>query len=440
MGENSRSAPLIAGLLILLLLGLAPAGAQTGGDRVARIGVLAFRGAEAARARWQPLADYLGASVNGWRFVVVPVTLVSAQDKIRAKELDFLVTNPGHYVTLAGDHGLSVLATRERRESGKATGLLTYGTAIVTRADGEIRALDELRGRRLAAVSPEAFGGFQMAWFELRRQNIDAFSDLQSIRFMGFPQDAIVTAVLEGEVDAGVVRSGLLENLAAEGRLSLGDLRVLGGNQQLEYPYRVSGHLYPEWPFTALPGIDKRLREGVARALLDSQNPEAARAHGLIDIWSAPLSYESVRRLTDAFANRFAPAPARGRPVDGPLVLAAAALLLSGALIWVAVAMARQRGRVALPVQEPAEDDPETRAARPRFESLTRREREVLTLICAGKPSKAIAAELGISPKTVEYHRANLLQKTDAGTTAHLVQLATRLGFDLGFSRGLSKQ
>ena len=440
MGECARAARLIAGLMILLLLGLAPAQAQLAGQRVARIGVLAFRGAEAARARWQPLADYLGASVSGWQFTVVPVTLVSAQDKIRAKELEFLVTNPGHYVTLAGDHGLSVLATRERRERGAAAGLLTYGTAIIARADGDIRSLDDLRGRKLAAVSPEAFGGFQMAWFELRRQNIDAFGDLESIRFMGFPQDAIVAAVLEGEVDAGVVRSGLLENLAAEGRLALGDLRVLGGNQQLEYPYRVSGHLYPEWPFTALPGIDKRLREGVARALLDSQDPERAAAFGLIDIWSAPLSYESVRRLTDAFASRFAPAPERAPAGNGLTALAAAALLLSGALIWLAFGLARQRGRAALPAQEAAEDDPETRAARPRFESLTRREREVLSLICAGKPSKTIAAELGISPKTVEYHRANLLQKTDAGSTAHLVQLATRLGFDLGFSPGETRQ
>jgi len=36
----------------------------------------------------------------------------------------------------------------------------------------------------------------------------------------------------------------------------------------------------------------------------------------------------------------------------------------------------------------------------------------------------------------VEFHRANLLKKTDAGTTTRLVQMATRLGYDLGFSRG----
>ncbi len=94
-------------------------------------------------------------------------------------------------------------------------------------------------------------------------------------------------------------------------------------------------------------------------------------------------------------------------------------------------------------VDEPELDqneDPENSDIKRRFQSLTKRELEVLSLICFGHPSKEIAETLGISLKTVEYHRANLLQKTDAGTTAHLVQLATRFGYDLGITLGdLSK-
>ena len=69
-------------------------------------------------------------------------------------------------------------------------------------------------------------------------------------------------------------------------------------------------------------------------------------------------------------------------------------------------------------------------ARRARFENLTRREREILSLICRGEPTKAIAGKLSISPKTVEYHRANLLHKTKARSTPRMVQLATRFGFD----------
>ncbi len=90
--------------------------------------------------------------------------------------------------------------------------------------------------------------------------------------------------------------------------------------------------------------------------------------------------------------------------------------------------------------EEDQKEDPEIADIKRRFESLTKRELEILSMICFGHPSKEIAETLGISPKTVEYHRANLLQKTDAGTTAHLVQLATRFGYDLGITLGdLSK-
>jgi DNA-binding CsgD family transcriptional regulator len=51
---------------------------------------------------------------------------------------------------------------------------------------------------------------------------------------------------------------------------------------------------------------------------------------------------------------------------------------------------------------------------------LTRRERQVLDQIAAGRSSKEIAAALGISPKTVEFHRSNLLRKFDAKSAVQL--------------------
>jgi two-component system response regulator FixJ len=57
-----------------------------------------------------------------------------------------------------------------------------------------------------------------------------------------------------------------------------------------------------------------------------------------------------------------------------------------------------------------------------RNESLTQREREVLDGVVAGKPSKVIANELGISPRTVDVHRTNLMKKMGATTVADLVR------------------
>lgn len=62
------------------------------------------------------------------------------------------------------------------------------------------------------------------------------------------------------------------------------------------------------------------------------------------------------------------------------------------------------------------------------LEQLTEREREVLKLVAEGYPTKEIAARLGISHRTVESHRANLMRKLDLRSVAKLTQFAVREG------------
>lgn len=62
--------------------------------------------------------------------------------------------------------------------------------------------------------------------------------------------------------------------------------------------------------------------------------------------------------------------------------------------------------------------------ARSRIERLTPREREVLTGIAAGHSNRTIADNLTISPRTVEIHRANMLQKIGATHTSEAIRIA----------------
>ncbi len=60
------------------------------------------------------------------------------------------------------------------------------------------------------------------------------------------------------------------------------------------------------------------------------------------------------------------------------------------------------------------------------FESLSLREREVLQLLAEGKSIKEIAAQLFVSPKTVETHKYNMMAKLDTNRLADLIKIAIR--------------
>jgi len=63
-----------------------------------------------------------------------------------------------------------------------------------------------------------------------------------------------------------------------------------------------------------------------------------------------------------------------------------------------------------------------------RFAELTKRERQVMDFIVAGKTTKRIAYELAVSTKTIDFHRINLMRKLNINSVAELVRMALTVG------------
>ncbi|MBT6086020.1 MAG: PhnD/SsuA/transferrin family substrate-binding protein, partial [Rhodospirillaceae bacterium] len=137
-----------------------------------RIGVLAFRGADHALKSWAPTAEALSHAIDGAKFEIVPLPLAALRRSVAENDVAFVFTNSGQYVALESEYGISRIVTLKTTFGRKIRNV--FGAVIFTRTDRtEISTLADLRGKSLAAVKRRAFGGFQMAWRELKAAGID---------------------------------------------------------------------------------------------------------------------------------------------------------------------------------------------------------------------------------------------------------------------------
>ena len=280
------------GLLVLLATMTFP----VLGQDIVRLGVLAFRPKAEIQQQWQPLVTYLNGAVAGHRFVFEAMNYPELEQAIAQRRVDFVLTNPAHYVLMTYRNGLSSpLATLVPVEGGQP--VAGFGGVIITRADNQdLNTLPDLRGHRIAVVFKGSLGGYQAEALELIRAGLQMPQDVQLLE-TGMPHDAVVRAVMDGQADAGFVRTGVLEAMADEGLLDLGQLRVLNAQHDAQFPFRLSTRLYPEWPFASMPSTDEDLARRVAAALLAlPHDGEVARAVG-IHGFTVPRDYEPVRNL-----------------------------------------------------------------------------------------------------------------------------------------------
>ncbi|MEI8171434.1 MAG: PhnD/SsuA/transferrin family substrate-binding protein [Rhodoferax sp.] len=254
------------------------------------LGVFAYQGERAATSDWSPVLKHLNAALPAYRFRLDNFDAEGLRTAIAEQRVDLVITNPGYYVAMEYEFGLSRIATLTSPLAlSPAKGI---GSVVIVRADRhDLNALSDLAGKRLAAVAPQAFGGYLVVARELLRQGIDPETDLKELRFMGLPMTNIIAAVHSGAVDAGVVRTCLPEQLARQGDLKMTDFRVLSPRHEDGFACALSTPLYPDWPIAVTRSTDRTLAKQVAQALLNM--PETAG--GLS--WSVPADYQPVHDL-----------------------------------------------------------------------------------------------------------------------------------------------
>lgn len=260
------------------------------------IGVLSFRPLDQTLEKWKPTEDYLNAHVQGgYRFKLEALFLKELNVAAAQRRFDFILTNPNHYVLLRSRHGLAVIATLMPMIDGRPVD--SFGGVIFTRADrNDIRDFADLRGRKVAAAEEQSFGSYVMQRWALFEQGIQ-IGEMGKVVFTGMPQDNVVKAVLDGEVDAGFVRTGVLENMQREGKISLTNFKVLNLQTESGFPQLLSTSLYPEWAFSAVPGVPEDLSRQVLLALLRIKPEDEAARKGKYYGFAPPGNYAPVEAV-----------------------------------------------------------------------------------------------------------------------------------------------
>lgn len=261
------------------------------GKDTVRVGVLISRDNHGTMPKvWKDSEQYLSSVFASHHFALVPLTFEEMKQSIQRGELDFIITNPMLSIQMSQAYGTSRLATISPRY--KDHYYSEYGSVIFTKADSRIEKYEDAYDKKIGAVSPHSFGGYLLGKKAIGR----AMSE-QNTLFLGTHYN-VVKAVLEGQVDVGVIRSDVLETMQEEGLIKLSDVKVLNAKKHLNFPFLVSTELYPEWVLAKTPHTSEYLTNEVLSTLLKlSLTQREKQAFRL----TTPLDYSKVNALLKEF-------------------------------------------------------------------------------------------------------------------------------------------
>ena len=259
---------------------------------IVKIGILASREESGMVPKtWQESAQYLSALFPSHQFVILPLSFEEMKQSVQKGDVEFIITNPMYAIQLEHSYGLSRIATLSPRYKNHYYS--EYGSVIFTKASrNDIQSYRDLENKKIGAVSQHSFGGYMLGMKELNNPSLK-----KAITFLNTHYN-VVNAVLKNEMDAGIIRTDVLEKMRDDGLLQLDEIKVLGAKTYPDFPFLVSTDLYPEWVLAKTPHTSEFITNEVLSTLLKlSSSPKANQAFRL----KTPLDYSRVHTILKEF-------------------------------------------------------------------------------------------------------------------------------------------
>jgi len=255
-----------------------------------KLGVIAPRGELNAKKSWTELAKYLSGQL-GQTVTLVPLHPSKVVSSTMEREVDFILSHAAHTIQLQERHGGTPIATVNGMQGPWFAGV------IIAKKGSGIRTAEDRRGKEVMSMNfRAAAGAYMFQTYHLLKKGIDPHKDFGSIQWVE-KQDDLVLAIKLGLIDAGFVRTGMLESMEKEGRIKMADFVIVDERKGDGLSLVHSTDLYPEWYFSTMSNVSKETAAKVKAALVDITDTmpaaQAARVRGFVD----PLPLEGMREL-----------------------------------------------------------------------------------------------------------------------------------------------
>ena len=296
----------MAGILCagMATVALAGCGSKKSEEKTLNVQFVPTNNDGSMEAKAKPFADYLteklGCKVN----VTLATDYSTIVEAMSSGKVDRGIMPPAAYVQARDMGAAKAILTSQLGEYDQETGLPvegkmtgTFKGEVLVKADSDIQTLEDLKGKKIATLSPNSASGYIYPVAEMKEAGIDPATDCTLTTVNDIPSE--MTAVLNGQQDACFVFEGarVVFSSKFEGYDLMNDLRVL---------YLTEGDI-PNDAIAVRPDMDDEMKEKIKETFLNMPNDEQGAE--AMSLWvhkgyeeATEEAYDTIKAYTEKAA------------------------------------------------------------------------------------------------------------------------------------------
>ncbi|PWD81651.1 sensor histidine kinase [Ignatzschineria ureiclastica] len=257
------------------------------------VGILAPYGEQVAEKEWCPWITALNDALPMLHFILKPLQIHNIEREVASGDLDLLLSHQGTFINLDAQYPIRAMASLKKNVHLEDD-TPKIGSAIWVRQESPIHTLSDLKNRTVHAVSPQALGGFLLAYYEIMQYDPTLQRSID-FQYHGFPIERLFQYLTDDKPDskqtAIIVPACLYERLERQGLLPTAQLRLIHPITLPDFPCQTSSELMPSWSLGALSSLDDTTAKMIQATLFNLKSPN-------LPIWQLPYTLTDITQLT----------------------------------------------------------------------------------------------------------------------------------------------